>query len=66
MIYEFGYYFSEEKDKHITIEASSDREAVLKLFDTVGICEFGCIKSDGDCFSDDDYLEEKDLIKRGC
>ena len=67
MIYTFSYFFKrEEEEKEIIIEADTDREAVLKFFEKVGICEFGCIKKDGTFFTDDNYKHEKELIVKGC
>lgn len=66
MNYKFYYYFTNKEDeKTINIEADNDREAVMKLFDKVGICEFGCIKADGNFFSDEKFPKEKILIKMG-
>ena len=51
------YYFFKSRQEEITkeIEADTDSEAVLKLFDKVGICEFGCVKSNGKSFSDENF-----------
>jgi hypothetical protein len=65
MKYSFNYFFDEE-EKEMIIDADTDREAVLKFFEKVGICEFGCIKKDGTYFTDNDYKHEKELIVKGC
>ena len=67
MKYKFNYFFNrEEEEQYIEIEAETDREAVLKFYDEIGICEFGCIKSDGTFFTDETYPREKELIVKGC
>lgn len=64
--YLFDYFFKEEEEFQIEIKAISDKEAVLKLFDKVGICKFYCINEDEDSFTDLDFKEERELIKKGC
>ena len=67
MKYKFNYFFSRDEDEHyIVIEADNDREAVLKFYDKIGIVEFGCITEEGETFTDDDYLEIRDIMKAGC
>ena len=67
MIYTFNYFFKrEEEEKEVIIEAETDREAVLKFYDKIGICEFGCIKKDGTFFTDEKFPREKELIVKGC
>ena len=67
MKYTFYYYLKKtEQDKMIEFDAFSDREAVLKLLDLTGICEFGCIREDGKSFSDNKFKLEKELILQGC
>lgn len=66
MLYEFDYYTKEQEQQTKYIHADSDREAVLKLFDEVGICEFGCIRQDGTTFTDNKYKYEKKIIMVGC
>lgn len=65
--YKFSYFFDRsEGEKDITIYADNDSDAVKKLYDQVGICEWGCLREDGTLFDDTDYLKEKSLIEKGC
>ena len=67
MKYKFNYFFSRDEDEHyIVIEADNDREAVLKFYDKIGICEFGCIREDGTFFTDDKFPKLRELIQYGC
>lgn len=65
MKYEFEYFKVKGKEKELELEANTDEEAVKLLFDKVGICEFGCIKANGETFNDEDYLKVKELIAKG-
>ncbi len=66
MLYKFSYFRKrEESDKFIEINADNDREAVLKFFDKYGDCEFGCIKENGNFFTDEQFLKEKKIIMMG-
>lgn len=65
MMYEFDYFDGKEETTKI-IYADSNREAVLKFYEEVGAIEFGCIRQDGEVFTDMKYLPEKKLIMVGC
>jgi hypothetical protein len=68
MKYKF-YYIIDRKtnnEQSIEIEATTDEEAVLMLYDKMGIVEFGCIRIDGHFFSDRKYPILKDKILVGC
>ena len=67
MKYKFNYFFDRKKEEqYIEIEADNDREAVLMFFDKIGIAEFGCIKEDGNFFTDDKFPKLKEIIINGC
>lgn len=66
-IYEFKYFLKRgDEEKSISIEAENEVEAVKKLYDKVGVCEWGCILSSGKAFTDEKYPLEKELFARGC
>ena len=65
--YQFAYYFKkDEEEKEITITAENDEQAIKIFYDKIGIAEFGCIREDGQSFTDEDYPEIKKIMKRGC
>lgn len=65
--YEFKYFLKRgDEEKSISIEAETEVEAVKKLYDKVGVCEWGCILSNGKAFTDEKYPLEKELFARGC
>lgn len=67
MLYYFKYFFERaEEEQEITIEATDEKEAVKKLFDKVGVCQFGCIKENGNFFTDDKYPTIKYKMAIGC
>ena len=67
MLYKFNYFVDrKEQDKTLNITADNDKEAVLKLFDTIGVCEFGCVCADGRFFTDNHFKCEKSVINNGC
>ena len=66
MNYKFEYFKELNTEKHIKIEAENDRQAVMKLFDKKGICQFYCVSGNGASFSDLKFAREKEIIMRGC
>jgi ribosomal protein S18 acetylase RimI-like enzyme len=67
MKYKFNYYRNRGDDeKTLEIEADNDQQAVLKLYDKVGIMEFGCIREDGHFFTDEKYPRQRETIMQGC
>ena len=67
MKYNFNYFYDRfGEEKSIEFESDNDREAVLRLYDKFGICEFGCIREDGYFFTDEDFLNEREIILLGC
>ena len=65
MKYKFWCYDTQGIETTIELEADKDKYAILKLFDSIGVCEFACLKSDGTYFTDDDCQEEKKIILLG-
>jgi hypothetical protein len=67
MRYEFNYFYDRYgEEKTIDIYAENDIDAVMEFYSKVGIAEFGCIKDNGDFFTDEKYPNEKHKIISGC
>ena len=68
MKYKFYYVINREQnqEKDVEIEAENNEEAVLKFYDEIGMAEFGCIKADGNFFSDKNFEMIKKKILMGC
>lgn len=65
--YRFAHYdVRVDEEKETFIRASSDYEAVMIFYDTIGLSKFACFRSDGHFFTDMEFPESRAKIEKGC
>lgn len=65
--YRFFYYFKrKEWEREAIILAEDDEMAVKKFYDKIGMAHFGCLKENGQTFTDDKYSNIKKDMEKGC